>query len=266
MFLSDSAPMIFKICSMKQFEPNEFHITRIYPYSVLILMLDGVLRFYENGKLIELRKDEYYIQQAGLLQEGMNSRKPVPHNRDPLPVYFFIEFQGGAFSETKSGIPIRGSFRPEVICPIISACELAYSDGRLLNLFLMNSYMYRIFGELSMKLPNERQIFNLLSMVKKHIDSEYFSISGVQDIAQKFGYNTDHLTKLFIQKYHLSIYRYLIDVRMEHALWLLQNTNMSLGQISSSVGYDNYSSFYRMFTETYHASPQMMRKKKTDKQ
>lgn len=117
-----------------------------------------------------------------------------------------------------------------------------------------------------MKLPNERQISNLLSMVKKHIDSEYFSISGVQDIAQKFGYNTDHLTKLFIQKYHLSIYRYLTDVRMEHALWLLQNTNMSLGQISSSVGYDNYSSFYRMFTGTYHASPQMMRKKKTDRQ
>ena len=56
MYLSDSAPMALKLCSMKHFEPNEFHITRIYAYSVLILMLEGVLRFYEDGKLITLTK------------------------------------------------------------------------------------------------------------------------------------------------------------------------------------------------------------------
>ena len=58
MYLSDSAPMALKLCSMKHFEPNEFHITRIYAYSVLILMLEGVLRFYEGGKLITLTKGE----------------------------------------------------------------------------------------------------------------------------------------------------------------------------------------------------------------
>ena len=264
MYLSDSVPMALKISSMKRFETNEFHVTRIYPYSVLILMLGGILRFYEDGKLIELKKGEYYIQRAGLLQEGLNTRRQVREYHDPLPVYFFMEFQGGEFSDTRFGLPIRGVFQEKAILPIISACEAAYTDRRYINAFLMDSYMYRIFSELYMKIPDDKQVSNLLSMVKKHIDSEYSSIVSIQDIAQKFGYNPDHLTKIFIQKYHVSLYQYLKNVRMDHAMWLLQNTGMSLGQIARSVGYDNYSSFYRMFMSTYQVSPRRVGKERSE--
>ena len=139
--------------------------------------------------------------------------------------------------------------------PIISACEAACTDRRCTNTFLMDSYMYRVLSELYVNIPDGKQVSNLLSMVKKHIDSEYSSISNVQDIAHRFGYNVDHLTKLFIRKYRVSLYQYLKNVRMDHAMWLLQNTGMSLSQIARSVGYDNYSSFYRMFVGTYRTSP-----------
>ncbi len=254
-YLSDSVPMALKLCAMKRFEANEFHIIRIYAYSVLILMLDGVLRFYEDGNLVTLTPGEYYIQRAGLLQEGLNARRQDREYHDPPPVYFFMEFQGGEYSETRLGLPIRGSFQPAAVMPIISACEAACTDRRCTNTFLMDSYMYRVLSELYVNIPDGKQVSNLLSMVKKHIDSEYSSISNVQDIAHRFGYNVDHLTKLFIRKYRVSLYQYLKNVRMDHAMWLLQNTGMSLSQIARSVGYDNYSSFYRMFVGTYRTSP-----------
>lgn len=262
MYLLDSDPMMLKICSMKYFGADEFHITRVYYYNVLILMLDGVLKFYEDGRLIVLRKGEYYIQRAGLLQEGLNRDRQVEPNEDAPAVYFFMEFEGGAFSDSKYGVPIRGVFQEQEIRPIISACENAYSVRRQFNRFLMNSYLYRMFSELYPELPDNKQVSNLLSTIKKYIDSEYSSIANVEDIARKFGYNADHLTKIFIQKYKMSPYQYLKSIRMEHAMWLLQNTDMSLEQIAHSVGYDNYSSFYRMFVSTYRFSPGQKRKKK----
>ena len=53
--LTESGTLDLKICATKQFAPNEVHITRIYGYSVLILMMEGVLRFCEYGTLVELK-------------------------------------------------------------------------------------------------------------------------------------------------------------------------------------------------------------------
>ncbi len=253
MYLSYSAPMSLRVCGMKYFTPEEYHVTRVYKYSVLILMLGGVLRFFEDGKLIEMHEGEYYIQRAGLLQEGLNIHK-LPNSGEPA-VYYFIEFAGGEFSDEHPGLPIRGSFKPADFMQLIRACDTAASEQHSVNPFLLNSHMYRIFSELYTDVPNERQLSSMLGMVRRYIDSSYSSICEVDEIAQKFGYNCDYLSKIFHQKYHMTLFRYLKKVRMEHAIWLLQNTDVPLLQIAESVGYDSYSAFYRAFVAMYRISP-----------
>ena len=100
-YLSDSVPMALKLCAMKRFEANEFHIIRIYAYSVLILMMRGVLRFREDGREVSVVPGEYYIQREGLFQEGM------PMEGEP-PVYFYIEFKGGVYAGSGSGASAAG--------------------------------------------------------------------------------------------------------------------------------------------------------------
>ena len=75
--LTESGTLDLKICATKQFAPNEVHVTRIYGYSVLILMMEGVLRFCENGTLVELKKGEYYIQRANIFQNGYLGKEPL---------------------------------------------------------------------------------------------------------------------------------------------------------------------------------------------
>ncbi len=260
MFLKPSSPMSLRVCAMKYFEPNEYHVTRVHRYSVLILMLEGVLRFFENGQPIELRAGDYYIQRAGLLQEGLNVHKLS--NSDAPAVYYFVEFQGGEFSETVSGLPIRGRFKTEELQPLIDACIAASINRHASDPFLLHSYLHRFFSALYHNDSDNNRISELLGMVRRFIDSEYSSIKHVDDIAKKFGYHRDYLTKLFSEKYHMTVFGYLKKVRMEHALWLLQHSEIPPPQISELVGYSDYSSFYRAFSATFHIAPNEARSDK----
>ena len=47
---------------VRQFFPNEKHISRTFSESVLILMYKGTLRFNEDGLDVELKPGEYYFQ------------------------------------------------------------------------------------------------------------------------------------------------------------------------------------------------------------
>ena len=259
LYLSKSQPLTMKLCSIKRFFVGETHITRVYENSVLILMMGGILRFMEDGQLVELKHGEYYIQRAGLLQEGFQNGKPLLHDPYALPVYFYLEFQGGEFNADEGGIPIRGFFAESDLQPLAEACDSTFSDRWSKgNAFLLNAHMYQIFGKLWEESSNEKRVPNILSRVKRYIDSDYASITCIEDIARKFGYHKDHLNKIFKQKYHESLYRYLKQVRMKNARWLLENMSMPPTQVCLAVGYSNYSAFYRVFMDYYHISPKTM--------
>ena len=166
MVLSESSVMNLKCCAIKRFAPDEPHVTRIYGYSVLILMLEGVLRFCENGMLIELKKGEYYIQRAHCFQSGYIGREPLLPPPGALPVYCFLEFDGGSYGETANGIPLRGVWDSEGFQSIRRFVEQAIGGQATANRFLLNSYMYRIFGMLCPDRSEKSRRAHLISTVR----------------------------------------------------------------------------------------------------
>lgn len=254
MLLQTNSPARLHIASMKHFLPDELHVTRVYEYSVLILMLEGELRFRENGREVTVRAGEYYIQRDGLLQEGVPMKQP-------LPVYFYMEFSGGNYANGGSGIPLFGKFRSEEILSVINACSTAYSQHTA-NRFLLNSYMFRIFSALIENAPSYSNTSELLSMVRRYINAEYASAITLSSLSKKFGYHADYLARLFRRKYGISVYQYLISVRMEHADWLIRNTDMKITDIPDAVGYHDHSAFYRAFEKYYRLSPAAAREKR----
>lgn len=109
-YLKRSSSLFLRICDVKRFQSNEYHITRIYNYSVLIVMMEGILQFYEDGILHTLYPGDYYIQRAGLLQEGMNIRAPIPCRRSSRLSTFIWSFAGRNIRRRLAGFPFRGAF------------------------------------------------------------------------------------------------------------------------------------------------------------
>ncbi len=253
MVLSFSPMPEFFACATKIFLPNEEHITRCYNKSVLILMMDGELRFKEDGKEIILRPGEYYIQRQMLKQEG------VPMNTQPI--YFYVEFSG-SYSNGRFGLPIQGTFNAKTIVSLMERSEELFRRHDT-NLFKMNSYMLRIFSELLSTNKNFDEKYNIAYLIRNYIDSKYYTRITLNEIAKKFGYTEDYITRIFREQYMITPYKYLTNLRIEHARWLLENTRISAEQAAISVGYTDFSSFYRNFRKAFGISPGAVRQKES---
>ena len=103
-YLDTQSPVSYLYSHYRRFDPDEKHITRTCQEDVLLLMLDGVLRFEESGVPVELRAGEYYIQKRGLFQCS-----GVPSD---TPYYYYAHFAGSWTSE--GGIPRRGTFGADI--------------------------------------------------------------------------------------------------------------------------------------------------------
>ena len=239
----------FYACSTKIFEPQEIHVTRYYKRSVLILMIDGVLRFMEDGKEIVLERGEYYIQRQGLFQEGVPLSSP--------PIYFYIEFNG-RYSENNNGLALRGKFSLEKFAGLTEGLEDLFKTHKA-NLFLLNSYMFRVFSELLEHSPTFNERANTAVLIRNFISSRYYSQIKIADIAKQFGYAEDYIIRIFRDTYGVTPHKYLVKIRLEHARWLLENTDKNAEDIALGVGYSDFSALFRAFRSTYGTSPSAIR-------
>ncbi len=247
MVLTHSPTPEFLACKKKAFMPNEEHVTRIYDRCVLILMTSGTLRFLENGKEITLTPGEYYIQRHRLLQEGL----PL----DDPPVYYYIEFFG-SFSETAAGLSLRGVYDATRILRHVQRLS-EEADRKDRNPFFLAALMNRIFGELT---GNTHSGNSTVTQIKDYIESEYSTEITLSLLAKKFGYTEDYISRLFQKELGITPHKYLINIRLEQAMWLLESTDLSAERISAAVGYGDFSAFWRAFNAKYKFSPGTVRK------
>ena len=241
MGLLSTPPPEFFICWKKSFAPKEEHVTRIYPRSVLILMLEGELAFMEDRRHITLHSGEYYIQKQGLLQEGLPLASP--------PKYYYIEFSGSF--ECDGGLSLRGRFDKNRVIALADKLYGFCKSGER-NDFYLSSQMMRIFAELEGISDTPSATPHL---VKRHIESEYASDISLSSISKKFGYTEDHITRIFKKEFGTTPHAHLINVRLEHAKWLIENTDLSIGRVANAVGYRDFSAFWRAFRKKYVSTP-----------
>ena len=248
MYLSPTPPPEFRTCAKKVFAPGEVHFTRLYWRSVLILMTKGTLTFREDGQDISVGEGEYYLQREGLMQEGLTP--------GVSPEYYYIEFNGTYLESNEHGVclPLRGAYRESVILPILESFEALFA-GHTANQFLLNSYMNRVFGELSSGLLMKSESDGVLDLIKNDIEARFNENTTIEEIAKRYGYTSDHVIRLFRQKFGVTPHRYRLRLRMEHAKWLIGNTDMSLEAVADAVGYKEFPSFWRCYRSVYGVSP-----------
>lgn len=92
------------------------------------------------------------------------------------------------------------------------------------------------------------------------IQINYSKKIKITDIAQHIGIDSKYLCSLFKSSLNVSPYQYLLNVRIHKAGELLKNENISIGDISRSVGYEDPLLFSKMFKKIKGASPSDYRK------
>lgn len=230
--------------SNRQFNVDEKHICRIYDMSVLILMRKGVLRFSESGVPIELKKGEYYIQRPNLLQEGV-----VPSDQ---PNYYFIHFNGH-YSEDGS-LPIRGTFDIDEIQKIIDKFDSLKDSAEKIEKEIL---FYEILTSLKSNVINQ----SIPEKIRDYILDNYSKDIRLEDLCEISFLSKNQTINIFRNTYGITPHRFLIKTRLKKACELIISTDEAFKTICYSVGFSDYTNFYKLFCQEYGLSPNEYREK-----
>ena len=96
--------------------------------------------------------------------------------------------------------------------------------------------------------------------VKNYLDEHYTERIVLDDLAEKYYINKYYLTKIFKETYGSTINGYIIAKRITRAKQLLRFTDMTVDEISGSVGMGDANYFSRTFRKVEGISPREYRK------
>lgn len=100
-----------------------------------------------------------------------------------------------------------------------------------------------------------------LKEVFDYIEAHYQEGITLCDVAQAVGYSSAYLTNRVAKKTGDTVNTWIVKRRMAEARYLLQNTDQSIEQIATSLGYQNACHFSRQFRQHNEIPPQSWRKK-----
>ena len=95
----------------------------------------------------------------------------------------------------------------------------------------------------------------LIKELKNYLEIHYMEEIGLTELADKLHITPNYLSRLFHKHTGCKFMKYLTDLRMAKAKELLQNSSMSVQQISEAVGYHSARHFTGLFKNHYGKYP-----------
>lgn len=98
-------------------------------------------------------------------------------------------------------------------------------------------------------------------LLHEFITANYQQSLNFGVISQMMNYSQSYLTKAFLQEYDCTPMKYLNQIRLQKACYLLLNSpEMTINQIAELTGYENQGYFSRIFKKNMGVSPLQYKK------
>lgn len=95
----------------------------------------------------------------------------------------------------------------------------------------------------------------ILHCVKEFIDNDFQKPITIGYLAREAGFQPGKLQHGFRQLFHMPVYTYLLQVRMNKAMELLSQTDDLIKEIAAATGYKSTSSFTSAFKKCVKMTP-----------
>lgn len=125
----------------------------------------------------------------------------------------------------------------------------------------LNNLLIKILrkSELAM---NEREASDMWQKLSEFIDSNLEENLTLTMLAKKCFYNPSYFSRLFREKFGMSMMEYITRKRLDRAVDLLSTTDLSVEKISEVAGFTDRNNMYRAFSRYLGSSPLKYRVKK----
>ena len=240
-------PITFMHSSLRFFSENEHHVTRFCEDDVLLMVFEGVLRFTEGDVFYEIYPGEYHIQKNHTFQTGEEA--------SDSPKYLYVHFHA-QWSDNDTTLPFEGTFDYSKAKDIITELdELSHSDSSLAEKSAK-------FLELLLLLYQKEKPSSVADKVAVFIRKEISNGISLDKICEEFHFSKNHIINIFKNEFGITPIKYINDLKLKRAKYLLEVTSDTLESISLKSGFNDYSHFYKLFYRENGLSPAKWRSKK----
>ncbi len=96
----------------------------------------------------------------------------------------------------------------------------------------------------------------LISSIDQILEAQYDdSLLGIETIASRLDMSANYIGRMYKQATTVTITDRLLEIRMQHALRLLEETDLTVSAIAARVGFASDSYFYKLFKQVNHTTP-----------
>ncbi len=123
----------------------------------------------------------------------------------------------------------------------------------------ISGYIVLILNSIGMQ-DNKQD--NLIELIEEYIKNNYHKKLTLQNLSAELFVTPDYCGRLLKNKFNKSFNEYISEIRIEKAKKLLNETNLSVENISDEIGYSNPKYFFKVFKKMTRYSPIEYRNKR----
>ena len=166
--------------------------------------------------------------------------------------------------------------------------KIVQKTGKILKLDANSSviqYLLKLHGDLKrgMKLQpfaGSEIVFHFLSLLCRTVaynqdkyslktrlaieamENDFAKLESINTLAERLGISLSHFTREFTKETGINPIKYLTNIRLQHAMQLLTNTDLSINEIALKCGFSCGNYFSKIFKKSRHISPYQFRSEK----
>ncbi len=143
----------------------------------------------------------------------------------------------------------------EILLKIVEANKNKEPASSIKTLSLIYDLIFLLYRCQTVLKKTDKTTENKFDSVIKYINEHFSEIVNTSLISEKFGYDESYFCRKFKAVTGLSVMKYIKVLRLEHAQFLLKNTNENIQAITTACGFNDHCYFTRSFREYFGFTP-----------
>lgn len=237
----------------------------------IILVINGQLTVETNSRFYHMESEDLLVINHNQLYEAKGSkdnRTLTINISDSFMNHYYEGYRNCHFNCYSKEIDLGKESIIHTLLKLIAETAIAYyrkSEGHKIEIqsyvseiLLILIRRFKVEGKGRQRVDTEDKI---LQQVLMFMEENYDQPITLEEVAKHFYLSSGYLSRYFSQQMGIGFKRFLMNIRMEHALKELLYTSFTISQIAINNGFPNSKSFTNLFKEIYGVTPTIYREK-----